>query len=187
MRIAICSLAICVMSLSSAAHELNKNAPEKIISLPWMQQKTDADCGRAVLASVAARKGGNPEKMYRKISFAPELDASGYSVDRMEIVSKSVNVRLKRHMVAPWKSESGCNVTSTVTKHFEEIRRIISSGRPVIVPVIRDSAPHYVALIGFNSEVFYTHDPAFEGQHPVPVDKLRDEMCHFAFLALEVR
>jgi hypothetical protein len=34
------------------------------IALPWIKQKTATECGRAVLASVAARHGGDVEEYY---------------------------------------------------------------------------------------------------------------------------
>ena len=37
------------------------------IVLPWIKQKTATECGRAVLASVAARHGGDVAMFYRQL------------------------------------------------------------------------------------------------------------------------
>jgi ABC-type bacteriocin/lantibiotic exporter with double-glycine peptidase domain len=63
------------------------------IALPWIKQKTETECGRAVLASVAARHGGNPETFYRQLPAPPDR-RRGYSILQLQQFGAKIGVHL---------------------------------------------------------------------------------------------
>ena len=63
------------------------------ITIPWIGQKSAADCGRAVLAALAARRGGNAEAAYAKLPDPPD-PVNGYSISDMRRFGARVGVGL---------------------------------------------------------------------------------------------
>jgi hypothetical protein len=63
------------------------------IALPWIKQKTETECGRAVLASVAARHGGVPETFYRQLPAPPDR-RRGYSILQLQKFGAKIGVDL---------------------------------------------------------------------------------------------
>src|SRR5215213_1451103 len=63
------------------------------VRVPWIGQKTSSECGRAVLASLAARRGGDIEAIYRRLPPPPD-QSQGYSIAEMRRFGSSVGVGL---------------------------------------------------------------------------------------------
>jgi hypothetical protein len=68
------------------------------IVLPWIKQKTATECGRAVLASIAARHGGDVEKYYRELPVPPDR-LRGYSI--LDVKKFGANVGVKLSVLQP--------------------------------------------------------------------------------------
>src|SRR5262249_5505430 len=63
------------------------------VALPWIKQKTEAECGRAVLASVAARHSGDVETFYRRLPAPPDR-RRGYSILQLQKFGARIGVNL---------------------------------------------------------------------------------------------
>jgi hypothetical protein len=63
------------------------------VALPWIKQKTATECGRAVLASVAARHGGDVETFYSRLPAPPDR-RRGYSILQLQKFGARIGVNL---------------------------------------------------------------------------------------------
>jgi ABC-type bacteriocin/lantibiotic exporter with double-glycine peptidase domain len=156
------------------------------ISVPWIAQKNATDCGRAVLASLAARRGGNPEKFYSRIPEPADL-ARGYSVPEMQRHGARLNVRLALRAPAGVVITGQCAPTPAVSDYFKRLARSVSAGRPVVVPVTTFSNGHYLVLVGASGDSFTVLDPARPGLRSMSTAALASAMCGFGYVALEAR
>ncbi len=154
---------------------------------PWIEQKTPTDCGRAVLASLAARRGGDPEAMYRRIP-DPEDKTQGYSVAEMLRYGSRLGVKLVLEAPSGVTKAGFCAPRQSNDDFLARLRREITAGRPVIVPVAMDAARrHYLLLLASGVNEFIALDPASRGRRTLSSAELHTLMCGFAFIALIVR
>ena len=157
------------------------------ISLPWIGQKTAADCGRAVLASLAARRGGDVEEFYRRLPDPPD-PVRGYSVLDMQRFGTGIGVNLTVLAPAGVVIAGECSPRPAVTAHFARLASLISAGNPVVVPVERGvGAGHYLMLVGTRSDGFVLLEPATPGLQRIGTSELAALMCGFGYLALVSR
>jgi hypothetical protein len=156
------------------------------IQLPWIAQKTPTDCGRAVLASLAARRGGSAEASYARIR-DPSDRVNGYSIDEMRRVGRSVGVNLTVVLPTGLTIMGDCGATPAVDAHFKRLAELVAGGTPVVVPITAASAGHYLILIGAIDSGFTAHDPASPGQRSMSREQLKARMCRFGYVALVAR
>jgi hypothetical protein len=149
------------------------------VRVPWIGQKTSTDCGRAVLASLKARRGGSPERHYASIR-DPKDTANGYSISEMQRLG-GLSVRSPAGIVI----RGDCAERPAVTAHFAALRQIVGNGRPVVVPVSSGfGSGHYLILVGASGEGFRVHDPASPGLRSMSSSELARLMCGFGYVAL---
>lgn len=154
------------------------------ISVPWIAQKTPSECGRAVLASLAARRGGNIEQHYARLPTPPD-NLRGYSVSEMRRFASRVGVKLRPHSPAGIVIAGECSPRPPVTAHFERLARAVRAGTPVVVPVsIGAGAGHYLVLVGEEGGAFTALDPAAPGLRRIGVADLAARMCDYGYIAL---
>jgi hypothetical protein len=157
------------------------------ISVPWIKQKTATECGRAALASLAARHGGNIEAFYQELP-APPDPVRGYSVPEMQRFGARVGVELTVHAPAGIVITGECSPRPAVTAHFARLADFIAAGRPVVVPVARGfGAGHYLVLVGAESGSFTALDPASPSLRRIGTSELAGYMCGFGYVALVSR
>jgi hypothetical protein len=162
-------------------------APAGTISVPWIGQKAATECGRAVLASLAARRGGDIEAFYRRLPPPPD-QARGYSVPEMERFGSLVGVNLTVQAPAGIVIAGECSPRSAVTAHFSRLAGLVSAGNPVVVPVASGAgAGHYLVLVGAQSDGFTVLDPASPGLRRIATSELSAFMCDFGYVALASR
>ncbi len=157
------------------------------ISLPWIGQKRATECGRAVLASLAARRGGDVEAYYRRLPAPPDL-AHGYSVAEIQRFAAQVGVDLT--IVAPRGIviAGECSPRPAVTAHFKRLAQLVVAGEPVVVPVASGpSSGHYLVLVGAEGGGFTVLDPAAPGLRRIASAQLAPLMCGFGYVALVSR
>lgn len=156
------------------------------INVPWIGQKGTSDCGRAVLASLAARHGGNPERFYGRVP-EPRDPARGYSVSEMQRLGGRLGVSLALRAPPGVVITGQCAPTPAVTEYFKRLSRSVAAGRPVVVPVNTFGAGHYLVLVGASGDGFSVLDPASPGLRSMSAAALASAMCDFGYVALEVR
>ena len=158
------------------------------IVLPWIAQKTASECGRAVLATLAARSGGDIERLYSRLPTPPD-QVRGYSVLEMQQFGRRVGVDLS--VVAPrgLVIAGDCSPRPAVKAHFARLTRFLSSGHPVVVPVtIGAGRGHYLVLTGTDRGDFWALDPAlFPGLRLIEPSELAARMCEYGYVALVAR
>jgi ABC-type bacteriocin/lantibiotic exporter with double-glycine peptidase domain len=123
------------------------------IELPWIKQKTATECGRAVLASVAARHGGDVEKLYRKLP-PPSDRRRGYSIRQLWKSGAKIGVNLS--LQQPEVAIVGeCSERPGLAAYFSRLQSLVHGGHPVIVPT-GDAAKrgHYLVLVGVTDGTF---------------------------------
>lgn len=153
-------------------------------AVPWIGQKNAADCGRAVLASLAARRGGSPESYYRRIP-DPADTLRGYSVSELRRVGARVGVGLSLRAPRGVVIAGNCAASPAVEAHFAALARTVNAGRPVVVPVSSGFGQgHYLILTGARGGAFTALDPASPGERTLGAADLRSRMCGYGFLAL---
>jgi hypothetical protein len=153
------------------------------IRVPWFGQKTSSDCGRAILASLAARRGGNPQTYYDRLP-AP-TDARGYSIADMRRLAPRVGVSLSTTAPGGVVITGNCTMTPAVTRHMARIASAVRGGRPVVVPVGGGfGAGHYLILIGASASGFSALDPSSPGTRQYSTESLASSMCSYGFIAL---
>jgi hypothetical protein len=162
-------------------------ARARTISVPWIAQKTASDCGRAVLASLAARRGGSPESYYRRLPDPPD-PVRGYSISEMRRFGARVGVALSVSAPSGVVIAGDCTARPTVAAHFRRLAHAVASGRPVVVPVASGfGAGHYLVLVGAGGGAFTVMDPSSSGLREMGMDRLAALMCGFGYVALVSR
>lgn len=158
------------------------------ISVPWIGQKTPVECGRAVLASLAARGGGgDPEAMYRRLPAPPDA-ARGYSVPQMQRFGLRVGVSLSLVAPAGLVIAGECSARPAVSAHYRALSALIAAGQPVVVPVSSGrGAGHYLVLLEAKDDRFTVLDPATPGLREVTEKALAARMCGYGYVALVVK
>ena len=157
------------------------------ISLPWIAQKTGAECGRAVLASLAARKGGDPEAFYSRLP-APPDPVHGYSIPEMQRFGMQIGVDLTLRAPATVVIAGECLPAPAVAVYFKKLAGLVRAGQPVVVQV--ESGPdagHYLVLIGVDGGGFTVLDPASPDRRRISDPQLAAAMCKFGYVALASR
>jgi ABC-type bacteriocin/lantibiotic exporter with double-glycine peptidase domain len=155
------------------------------IALPWIKQKTEIECGRAVLASVAARRGGNVEKIYQQLP-APSDRGRGYSILQLQKFGAKIGVNLSLRQ--PEIAIAGeCSQRPGLTTYFSQLENLVEAGHPVIVP-IGDAAKrgHYLVLVGITDGNFTALDPSTPQPKKISPHELQSMMCGFGYVVLEV-
>jgi len=172
---ALCILGLLVLARAGEASEL---------SLPWIKQKTATECGRAVLASLAAWHGGDVEQLYRQLP--PPRDRSrGYSILEMQEYSSRVGVSLREIDPDGITIAGECSERPAVTAHFKSLADIVDGGHPVIVATGEAaSRGHYLVLVGIGNDGFATLDPSTPGIKTIAMQRMRLMMCGFGYVAL---
>jgi hypothetical protein len=159
-------------------------ALERTISLPWIRQKTVSECGRAVLASLAARRGGDVEQFYRQLPEPPDR-ARGYSILEMQRFGANIGVNLTVVAPAGVVIAGECSPRPAVTAHFSRLASLVFTANPVVVPIASGvRAGHYLVLVGARSNGFILHDPASPGLLRMETSELAALMCDFGYVAL---
>jgi hypothetical protein len=155
------------------------------VSVPWIGQKNSADCGRAVLASLAARRGGSAEAIYRRIP-DPADTTRGYSNNELRRVGSRVGVGLSVRAPSGVVIAGECGASAAVDRHFASLAKTVNGGRPVVVPVSSGfGMGHYLILTGASGGSFTALDPASPGERSLSASDLRSRMCGYGFVALE--
>ena len=167
---------------------LGADAFAAAISVPWIGQKTAVECGRAVLASLAARGGrGDPEAIYRRLPSPPDA-ARGYSVTDMQKFGQRVGVSLSLKAPAGLVIAGECSARPAVAAHFRALSASIAAGHPVVVPVsMGGRVGHYLVLVDANDEGFTALDPASPGLRRMTEKALAARMCGYGYVALVAR
>jgi ABC-type bacteriocin/lantibiotic exporter with double-glycine peptidase domain len=156
------------------------------INVPWIRQKTYNECGRAALASLAARKGGSAESAYARLP-APS-SPRGYSVSDMRRFGARVGVNLSVAAPAGIVIAGECSSRPPVTAHFKRLAAIVAGGTPVVVPVsVWFGSGHYYVLVGADRNGFTALDPASPGLKKFSAAELAKSMCDYGYLALVAR
>jgi hypothetical protein len=155
-------------------------------SIPWFGQKTTSDCGRAVLTSLAARRGGNPEQIYNRIP-APADQSRGYSVPELRRAGARVGVSLTVRAPSGVVIAGECKPTPAISAYFGRLARSVASGHPVVIPVTSGAAGHYLLLAAASGTSFSVLDPASPGVRTMDTSALASAMCGFGYVALEAR
>jgi hypothetical protein len=154
--------------------------------VPWIGQKTASDCGRAVLASLAARRGGDAERIYSRIP-DPADRARGYSVTEMRRIGAQIGVGLSLRAPSGVVIAGECSPSATVSAYFVGLSRSVAAGHPVVVPVSSGGAGHYLLLVAKAGDGFSVLDPAAPGLRAMSATALASAMCGFGYVALEAR
>jgi len=155
------------------------------IALPWIKQKTATECGRAVLASVAARHGGNVAMFYRQLP-APPDPRRGYSILELQKFAATVGVNLS--LMQPQVAIAGeCSERPGLAGYFSQLETLVDAGHPVIIPT-GDAARsgHYLVLVGVKDGSFTALDPSTPDPKTISSRELRAMMCGFGYVALAV-
>lgn len=172
----VVAFALLLASLATAA--------ARTIPVPWIGQKTAVECGRAVLASLAARKGGDPEAYYRRLPPPPD-QLRGYSVAELRRFGMQLGVKLTLHAPAGIAIAGECSPRPAVADHLRRLERMVSAGHPIVVPVSSAfTMGHYLILVGASTGHFSVLDPAAPGVHEMAVADLTARMCDFGYIAL---
>jgi ABC-type bacteriocin/lantibiotic exporter with double-glycine peptidase domain len=156
------------------------------INVPWIRQKTASECGRAALASLGARRGGNIEQLYARLP-AP-ASYRGYSVADMQRYAPRVGVSLSVAAPSGIVIAGECSSRPPVTAHFNRLAAVVRGGTPVVVPVSAWFSPgHYYVLVGADRDGFTALDPASPGLKRFSTSQLARSMCDYGYLALIAR
>jgi hypothetical protein len=177
--------AFVLMALTSGLlSALGSEEAEARVRVPWFGQKSSSDCGRAVLASLAARRGGNPESYYNRL---PEpSDPRGYSIAEMRRFGARVGVSLTTTAPSGVVIAGQCGASPAVNRHMDRLQRVVRGGRPAVVPVsgFGFSSGHYLILVGADANGFSVLDPRSPGVRTYGKAELANWMCSYGFVAL---
>ncbi|MBZ0139267.1 MAG: hypothetical protein K8H87_05750 [Pseudorhodoplanes sp.] len=155
--------------------------------MPRLSQKAANDCGRTILASLAARKSGGAEAIYAKL---PKPPVAGYSLPQLAEEAAKLGLRLSP--LIPASPLEGCdqNVKNSpaVRAHLRTIADSVNAGSPVIV-IKRPAriAAHYVVVVGADDRGFSIYDPLEESLVRSSSAELAENICAIAYLALKVQ
>jgi ABC-type bacteriocin/lantibiotic exporter with double-glycine peptidase domain len=154
------------------------------IAVPWIKQKTPTECGRAALASVAARHGGDAEKIYQQLPAPPDRKR-GYSIVEMQKFAVEIGVNLLLIQPEGVVIAGECSERPAVSAYFATLARTVAEGHPVVVPIgDASSRGHYLVLVSANGGDFTALDPSAPGRKKVSARELRTMMCGFGYVAL---
>jgi ABC-type bacteriocin/lantibiotic exporter with double-glycine peptidase domain len=157
------------------------------LALPWIKQKTATECGRAVLASLAAWHGGDIEALYQKLP-APRDRSRGYSILEIQQAGTRVGVTLDEIDPDGITIAGECSDRPSVTAHFRRLADLVDAGHPVIVATgDASSRGHYVVLVGAGKDGFTILDPSTPGIRTIGAQQMRAMMCGFGYVALAVK
>jgi ABC-type bacteriocin/lantibiotic exporter with double-glycine peptidase domain len=156
------------------------------MAVPWIAQKSASDCGRAVLASLAARRHGNAEAIYRRIPDPADRER-GYSIPEMRRLGARVGVGLSIMAPAGVVIAGDCTARPAVAAHLARVARRVAAGGPVVVPVGGYFGGHYLILVGVSGDRFAALDPASPGLKSISSGQLSGQMCGFGYVALAAR
>lgn len=114
-----------------------------VSGVPFLAQEERDDCGPAALASLLAHRGREvPVAELRRAVYSPVL--GGTLLPDMENYARNLGM-----------------ATRSGRGDLELLRREISAGRPVIVPVQAGSwgisRPHYLVVYGYGRDSFLVH------------------------------
>jgi ABC-type bacteriocin/lantibiotic exporter with double-glycine peptidase domain len=173
-------LALCVLDVLASAGI--SRASE--LALPWIKQKTATECGRAVLASLAAWHGGEIEALYQRLP--PARDRSrGYSILEIQQYGARVGVSLAEIDPDGVTIAGECSERPAVTAHFRRLADLVDAGHPVIVATGNASSRgHYLVLVGAGNGGFTVLDPSTPGIKAITAQQMRSMMCGFGYVAL---
>lgn len=176
--------ALLVLAPSFAVPGAAAQTTGRQIRVPWIAQATPYDCGRAVLASLAARRGGNITAIYRQIP-PPADTVNGYSIREMLRLGARFGALLTLRAPRGVVVTGDCAPSAASRAHLASLARTVAAGRPVVVPVSQGfSAGHYLILVGASSGQFTVHDPASSGLSVIDAETLDQRMCQFGRIAL---
>ncbi|HXX50713.1 MAG TPA: papain-like cysteine protease family protein [Xanthobacteraceae bacterium] len=157
------------------------------IALPWIKQKTATECGRAVLASVAARHGGDVEQFYRELPAPPDRKR-GYSILDVKKFAATIGINLSVLQPDGITIAGECSERPPVTAYFAKLTDVVDAGHPVIVATGDSSSRgHYLVLVGAGSGKFIALDPSTPERRTIGFRSLRSMMCGFGYVALAVQ
>lgn len=153
---------------------------------PWIQQKSDSDCGRAVLASLVASKDGDVEAAYRRIA-APADPVKGYSIAEMVSLPPALGIKLTLRAPPGVTKAGDCVLTPAKRAYLEKLGRDAQAGKRAVLPVsVTVAGGHYVLLVGAIGDAFQILDPASPGIKSIGIAELGQLMCGSGYMALEV-
>jgi ABC-type bacteriocin/lantibiotic exporter with double-glycine peptidase domain len=156
------------------------------IALPWIKQKTETECGRAVLASIAARHGGDAETFYRQLPAPPDR-RRGYSIVQMQKFAAKIGIDLSLIQPEGITIAGECSERPALKTYFSRLEHLVETGHAVIVPIgDASSGGHYLILIGVKDGNFSALDPSTPERRKISSGELRSMMCGFGYLALAV-
>ena len=156
------------------------------IALPWIKQKTEIECGRAVLAAIAARHGGDPEAFYRQLP-APSDRRRGYSIPQMRTFGANIGVDLSLIQPEGVTIAGDCSQRPPLKSYFSRLEKSVDAGRAVIVATGNAARRgHYLVLVGVKDGDFTALDPSTPERKNITSRALRSMMCGFGYLALAV-
>jgi hypothetical protein len=180
-------LAVAGLALALVAGIDATAALARTVAVPWFAQKSASDCGRAVLASLAARRGGSAEAHYRRLPEPPDR-LRGYSIRDMQRFGARVGVGLSVSAPAGLVIAGECSARPAVSAHMRRLASVVNGGQPVVVPVSSSfGAGHYLILIGAAGGSFTALDPASPGQRQLGATELASRMCGYGYVALVVK
>ena len=104
------------------------------VALPWIKRKTATECGRAVLASVAARHGGDVETFYSRLPAPPDR-RRGYSILQLQKFGARIGVNLSLIEPEGVTIAGECSERQSLASYFSKLENLVAAGRPVIVPI----------------------------------------------------
>jgi hypothetical protein len=171
-------------SLAFALAALIGAARADTISITWIGQKSATECGRAVLASLAARRGGDVESYYARLPQPPD-PVHGYSIADMQRFGAGIGLDLALLAPAGVVIAGECSPRPAVASYFKRLAGMVATGRPIVVPV--QSGPttgHYLVLVGVAGSGFTVLDPASPGLRHITIADLAVLMCEFGYVGL---
>jgi len=177
---ALLPLLVAALVLSDGAADAGQ------ISLPWIKQKTETECGRAVLASIAARHGGDAAAFYRQLPAPPDR-RRGYSIPQMKTFGANIGVDLSLIQPEGVTIAGDCSQRPALKTYFSRLENLVDTGHAVIVPTGNAaSRGHYLVLVGVNDGNYTALDPSTPERKKITANELRSMMCGFGYLGLAV-
>src|SRR5215469_3096211 len=177
---ALLPLLVAALVLSDGAADAGQ------ISLPWIKQKTETEYGRAVLASIAARHGGDAAAFYRQLPAPPDR-RRGYSIPQMKTFGANIGVDLSLIQPEGVTIAGDCSQRPPLKSYFSRLEKLVDAGRAVIVATGNAARRgHYLVLVGVKDGDFTALDPSTPERKNITSRALRSMMCGFGYLALAV-
>src|SRR5262249_59768244 len=104
------------------------------VALPWIKQKTATECGRAVLASIAARHGGDVETFYGRLPAPPDR-RRGYSILQLQKFGARIGVNLSLIEPEGITIAGECSERLSLASYFSKLENLVAAGRSPVGPV----------------------------------------------------